>query len=204
MRKKIVVFDFDNTLIKGDSIIIAAYFASNKFNFIPRVIKIIPYFLLFKLSFISAKSFKEKFLEIFKICSYFNKNHTSGYLNKIKKKLNREALKRLHIHKINNDIIYICSASPYILLKGISSYLNINLISTELEKKDGKFLPQIKGNNCNGYEKVVRLRKALGQIDDFILEVYGDSSGDKELLNIAEIPHFKSFEEFPKPYPNKI
>ena len=203
MKQKIVIFDFDNTLINGDSILIAAWFASNKFNIFFRFIKIIPYFLLFKCSIINPKRFKEIFLENFKICDYFNRKDTLNYLKKIKKIINIKALKRLKRHKINNEKIILCSASPFILVNEIASYLKVDLICTELYEKNNNYYPKIKGNNCNGYEKVVRLKKYLGEIDNFSLEVYGDSLGDKELLDLAEIPHYRSFDNLIKIYPKK-
>lgn len=38
--------------------------------------------------------------------------------------------------------------------------------------------------NCYGMEKVVRLKK---EIEDYSLTVYGDSRGDKELMEIANV-----------------
>lgn len=203
MRKRIVVFDFDNTLIDGDSILIAAYYASNKFSILLRFIKIIPYFLMFKLSLINAKKFKEIFLDIFKICDYFNRKNTSNYLNKIKRILNPKAMERIKMHKRNNDSIILCSASPFMLVNPIASYLQVDLICTDLYKANDMFYPHIIGKNCNGYEKLVRLKKFLGEEDEFILEVYGDSLGDKELLDFAEIPHYRSFDNLNKAYPKK-
>ena len=203
MKEKIVIFDFDNTLINGDSILIAAWFASNKFNIFLRFMKIIPYFLLFKCSIINSKRFKEIFLETFKICDYFNRKNTLNYLKKIKKILNNKAMKRIKRHKRNNEKIILCSASPFILINEIASYLKVDLICTELHKKNDNYYPKIIGKNCNGYEKVVRLKKYLGEINNFSLEVYGDSLGDKELLELAEIPHYRSFDNLIKTYPKK-
>ena len=108
------------------------------------------------------------------------------------------------MHKANNDIIILCSASPFIFISEIASFLKVHLICTELYKKNDKYYPKIKGKNCNGYEKVVRIKKFLGEIDNFSLEVYGDSLGDKELLDLADIPHYRSFDNLIKNYPKKI
>lgn len=46
--------------------------------------------------------------------------------------------------------------------------------------------------NCRGPEKVVRLRAAYGP-DLRVRAAYGDTSGDTEMLGIAEEPYFKVF-----------
>ena len=46
--------------------------------------------------------------------------------------------------------------------------------------------------NCRAAEKVVRLRAAFGP-DLRVRAAYGDTSGDTEMLAIAEEPYFKVF-----------
>jgi len=48
------------------------------------------------------------------------------------------------------------------------------------------------GPNCRGPEKVVRLREALGP-NVRLAAAYGDSAGDKEMLAIADAPHYRVF-----------
>ena len=60
--------------------------------------------------------------------------------------------------------------------------------------------PRIIGENCNGKQKLKKVKEKLGSFEDIILEVYGDSIGDKELLEISDIPHFRSFSEDIRPY----
>ncbi len=200
MKKKVVIFDFDHTFIKGDSIIIAALFSSNYVNLILRVIEILPYVFLHKIGAINTKNFKEKFLKVFNICNYFNKKDSSAYIKKIKQIINKKALARLKYHKKNNDLIYFCSASPRMLIHEITNYLDVGLICTELVRNKNKWVPRIIGENCNGKQKVKKVKEKLGPLEDIILEVYGDSFGDKELLEISDIPHFRSFSEDIRPY----
>jgi len=39
-------------------------------------------------------------------------------------------------------------------------------------------------------------------LNEFSIDAYGDSEGDKELLKIVDRPHYKSFEEKIKSYPS--
>lgn len=50
------------------------------------------------------------------------------------------------------------------------------------------------GKNCRGPEKVSRLRNLLGNLADFEIYAYGDSAGDRELLEKADHAYFRVFE----------
>ena len=52
------------------------------------------------------------------------------------------------------------------------------------------------GENCRGAEKVNRLRAAFGP-DVRLRAAYGDTSGDTEMLAIAEEPGFRAFTQRP-------
>lgn len=56
--------------------------------------------------------------------------------------------------------------------------------------------------NIKGINKVIALKDNEFLKNKVIYEAYGDSEGDKELLDNAEIPHYKSFFSYPVPYPN--
>ena len=73
---------------------------------------------------------------------------------------------------------------------GISEYS-----CTILSKKDGNLTGRISGANCYGKEKVKRLISLVGTLDKFIIYAYGDSKGDRELLEIADHPFYKFFPE---------
>jgi len=47
--------------------------------------------------------------------------------------------------------------------------------------------------NCNGKEKVSRIKEAFNLADFETVYAYGDSSGDKEMLAIATHAHFRPF-----------
>jgi phosphoserine phosphatase len=75
------------------------------------------------------------------------------------------------------------------------------LIATELRMHKGLWLPVLAGLNCKGPEKMQRLRAHLGSWQGSVLEAYGDSRGDRELLLAADLPHYRSFHPEPTPYP---
>ena len=71
------------------------------------------------------------------------------------------------------------------------------LLGTELAFDDrGRVVGSFVGANCRGEEKVRRLRAVFGP-DIRLRAAYGDTSGDTEMLAIADEPGFRVFQEKP-------
>jgi phosphoserine phosphatase len=87
------------------------------------------------------------------------------------------------------------------LLQPLADRLGVELLATELRRDDGRWQPVLAGANCKGPEKVRRLEAHLGTLVGLELEAYGDSRGDRELLEVATVPHYRSFGPLPQPYP---
>ena len=64
---------------------------------------------------------------------------------------------------------------------------------TGLEVREQTLTGRFSTPNCKGGEKVRRLRRLYPDFASETLHVYGDSSGDKELLTLADVPHYKPF-----------
>ncbi len=85
--------------------------------------------------------------------------------------------------------LVIVTASPDIVVAPFARGLGAEiLIGTRLEFDDqGRFTGKLAGPNCRGAEKVRRLREVFGE--DMQLEAaYGDTSGDREMLAMADNP----------------
>ena len=74
------------------------------------------------------------------------------------------------------------------------------VLGTEIEVADGRLTGRFATPNCYGSEKVRRLKEYLKEVSPqgdvegvpFII-AYGDSRGDKELLDYADESHYKPF-----------
>lgn len=92
----------------------------------------------------------------------------------------------------------IVTASPAITVAPFARRLGAEaLLGSELETDErgwltGAFL----GPNCRGEEKVRRLRAAYGD-DVRLAAAYGDTSGDTEMLAMADEPGFRVFRARP-------
>ena len=134
-------------------------------------------------------------LDILKLTSKINFDIDDYYQNFFKKKLRKKAIEVINYHKKNGSIIFLCSAAPEFLLRNFADELNIDCISTRILFKDGFF--QSRGLNCNGVEKLIRIKKYLrdNNIKEFLFEYYGDSNGDSQAFEFAQISHYKSFKK---------
>ena len=90
--------------------------------------------------------------------------------------------------------LVIVTASPDLVVApfarglGADDLLGTPLRFDERDRATGAFAAP----NCRGPEKVVRLQAAYGP-DLRVRAAYGDTSGDTEMLGIAEEPYFKVF-----------
>lgn len=111
-----------------------------------------------------------------------------------------EALVAWEAHGAAGDERVIVTASPQNVVAPFAARLGANrLIATRLafdgeERVTGGF----DGANCRGLEKVVRLEAAY-RPGVRLAAGYGDTSGDREMLAIAERPHWRTFGQAPMP-----
>jgi phosphatidylglycerophosphatase C len=88
----------------------------------------------------------------------------------------------------------IVTASPDFVVAPFARGLGADgLIGTELAfDVDGRCIGVIAGQNCRGPEKVRRLREVYGE-DVRLTAAYGDTSGDTEMLGIADEAGYRVF-----------
>lgn len=99
---------------------------------------------------------------------------------------------RLAAHRARGDVVVLVSASLDPYLDPLGVLLGVDaVLCTRLEVgPDGRCTGQLDGPNCRGPEKERRLRAWLGAegLAEAELWAYGDSSGDDELLAMADHP----------------
>ena len=104
------------------------------------------------------------------------------------------ALDEIRRHQEKGDKIAIISASVPDWIRPWAQTIGIRLVEgTELEVKGQMLTGRFSTPNCKGSEKVRRLRRLYPDFASETLYVYGDSSGDKELLALANVPYYKPF-----------
>jgi HAD superfamily hydrolase (TIGR01490 family) len=195
--KTLAVFDFDCTLTRKDSFI---NFLLDTFDFSSFckgiAVNLFP-LLLSSLRLTSDDEPKERvFQHFFSGWSEeaFNSVCTKYSLAKIDGIINQEALEKVNWHRSQHHMLVIASASinmwiiPWAKRNGF-----IDVIATEPEIKGGTLTGRFRTKNCKGPEKLRRFLEHYPYRNQYFLYAYGDSQGDKPLLNIADKPFFRSF-----------
>ena len=89
-------------------------------------------------------------------------------------------------HQATSETLLIVSASPenwirpWAMKNGFTE-----VIATKLEEKDGMLTGKFASRNCYGEEKVNRLKEFFTDRQQVYITAYGDSNGDKPMLNYA-------------------
>lgn len=92
----------------------------------------------------------------------------------------------------------IVTASPDLVVAPFARGLGADkLIASAIAfDKDDRVLGMLAGPNCRGQEKVVRLRAAYGE-EVRLAAAYGDTSGDREMLRLADEKGYRVFKGRP-------
>lgn len=195
-EKTLAVFDFDGTISKYDTLpAILRYIKGDAF-FIKGMINFIPVYIKNKTGRLTNSQAKEILLSYFfkgmqqaefqALCDSFS-------LLKLPLLLRKDAVRQVKEHLYQNHRVIVISASCENWLKTWCKQIGIECIGTRLEIKDEVITGKYDGKNCNGQEKVNRLTEIVDIATYKAVYAYGDSDGDKQLLEIATHPNYRIF-----------
>jgi phosphatidylglycerophosphatase C len=104
----------------------------------------------------------------------------------VAQRLRAEVRDRVEWHRNEGHELVLVSASPELYVTPIGRRLGFDtVLATRLEvDADGCLTGRLLGANCRGPEKVLRLREWRGE-GLTLAYAYGDSSGDREMLDLA-------------------
>ena len=196
MKKEIAFFDFDGTITTKDTLAEFIKFSRGSMLFYLGFLFNFHHLIGFKLKLISNQSAKEKILRFFfyntplekfeHLCHAFSRN----VLPQLIRAAALQEIKRLQKLDV---VIVVVSASPENWIKNWAEQNNIEVIASRLEVDEGKITGKILGKNCQGDEKVTRIREAYDLSKYHIVAAYGDSQGDKPMLQLATHSYYKPF-----------
>jgi len=203
----IAAFDCDGTLIRGD--------ATRRFLLLLRgplglafdLCTLAPQLLAWRLGRCSTAQLKEAVLNrTLQAAPHWRREAALRQLPAMLiAQLRPQAVARLRWHQQHGHRCLIVSASPEPLIAPLARHLGVELIATGCTDllKVGPANPlRLTTPNCKGPEKVLRLERHQGVLPpDEQLEAYGDSRGDRELLQASGHPHWRSFRSAVEPYP---
>jgi phosphatidylglycerophosphatase C len=106
--------------------------------------------------------------------------------------LRSDVATRMRWHQEQGHVVILVSASLGVYLHPLGDLLEVDaVLCTELEEINGVLTGQLIGKNCRGEEKVSRVhrwREEAGIDAQDLIYAYGDSSGDKQLLETFSEP----------------
>ncbi len=186
----LALFDFDGTLTTKDSLGVFLEYSVGKQKYILNMLRFVPYLLSWKMGIMRNDVAKKHLFKIF--FNGMNETEFRELANRFaKEKLNEiihdERVALLRSHQIRGERVVVVSASMKCWLEPWCKEMGVELLSTELEFKQNRFSGAFLTPNCHGKEKVARIKEYLN-IDEYeTIYAYGDSSGDNEMLAMADV-----------------
>lgn len=113
------------------------------------------------------------------------------YAQTLSEAIRPKALARIEWHQSQGDQIAVVSASLSVYLRPWCTARGLDLISAELESREGVLTGSYAGGDCSGAEKA---RRVCARYDLAAYErvyAYGDTEEDRELLHLATNPYFR-------------
>jgi phosphatidylglycerophosphatase C len=194
---KIAVFDFDGTITSKDTLLKFIKFTKGELNFLFGLFIFSPLLIAYKFKVYPNWKIKQQ------IFSYFYKGTTvqqfnqwgESFAKEIEKMIRPKAISAINGHIKEGYQIVIVSASienwikPWAIQKGITEILATKVEINNNGKLTGRFLTA----NCYGEEKVRRILEVFPDRKSYKLLAYGDSRGDREIIELADKGWYNKF-----------
>lgn len=187
--KKIIFSDFDGTLTTKDSMMSIIIYQRGRLGLVLALLRILPWLILMFMGRYSNQRTKERLLhhcfgrmtveEFNDFCQRFADSHR--YI------LRNDLYDKLVDAKANGDEVVVVTASPENWVSRLVPEFKV--LGTKMEFNPcftGRFLIP----NCYAQEKVNRILAAYPELEtdrsSFHVTAFGDSRGDKEMLEFAD------------------
>ena len=205
MSKRIYLFDFDGTLTSRDTLIEFIAYACGRRRLLLTLALYAPLLILMKLRLYPNYKAKQRvFAHLFAQMPLSRFNELCyGFAAQGCHLLRQEAVDYIDRECRGAEAVAIVSASidnwvrPFadMYLGKADGVPPVTVIGTQVETADGVLTGRFATPNCYGAEKVRRVLAEYpdlaGNRSSYIVEAYGDSRGDRELLAIANVAYYK-------------
>ena len=191
--KRIYAFDFDGTLTAADSLFLFLRYACGMSRFLLGMLIQSPFIIAAVLGFYDNGRAKERLFGWFfrgmpinafdNLCQRFASSHRH-----ILRPLAVEAIKKAQAEGAE---VLIVSASIENWVQPF--FPSVRVVGTQVEVENHILTGYFSTPNCHGREKVRRLLAVYPDRESYHLTAFGDSGGDRELLQMADEAHYKPF-----------
>lgn len=192
----LALFDFDGTITTKDTLIEFIIFAHGFWKFWWGMVVLSPVLVAFKAKLIPNWKAKElmlswffrgmKFEEFEEVCRSFTEREVPALIRHL-------AMEKINAHLGRGDRVVIVSASPENWVEKWATQYGLECIATRMQVADGVITGKFAGKNCHGIEKVERIKTYLDLAGYSEIHAYGDSHGDRPMLQLATATYYKPF-----------
>ena len=190
----LALFDFDGTITFKDTFTPFLYFAVDPGRIAVGTVVLTPLIVGYRLGIVSASAARagvaafgfrgRREADVRQAGSNYARDVLPGVIRP-------KALERIHWHKAQGDVVAVVSASLDVYLADWCRRLELDLICTELETRDGTLTGRYRHGDCIGKEKSRRIREKYNIRDYPVIYAYGDTGEDRDMLSIAHRKYFR-------------
>lgn len=117
---------------------------------------------------------------------------------RVMRQLRPAALERIEWHRAQGHVLVLASASVDLYVEPLARALGFEHVACTRPAlaagpSGARYDGHLAGEDCTGAAKVRCLEAMLGPLSRVELHAYGDSRGDRELLAVAQHPHWRPF-----------
>lgn len=191
MKKELIAaFDFDGTITSRDTFFSFLKFTNTRASLATGFLVLAPVLVLYKIGILPNYRAKQiVFTWFYKGChiDWFN-SKCAAFAAEIEKIIRPAARQSIQQYKSSNATVVVISASvenwlqPWCKANGVDVVIGTTIQVDAAGMITGKFLSK----NCYGAEKVNRLLEIYPNRESYVLDAYGDSKGDRELIRFAD------------------
>ncbi|MCU1372664.1 MAG: HAD-superfamily subfamily hydrolase [Ilumatobacteraceae bacterium] len=195
--RRIAAFDFDGTLTRRDTLLPFLARATGPNTFSRTVGRIAPVAVRARAGRLEAEVHHRDATKAALLRELFRGRSDAWlqargqqYATTLGAKLRPEMVEQVRWHRDAGHELVIVSASLATYLTPFAAAFGFDhVIAVEMQiGSDGHLTGEMTGPNVRGEEKAVRLRRWIGDDTPEIMWAYGNSSGDTELLAMADVP----------------
>ena len=193
---KVFAFDFDGTLTTRDTLIEFIRYTKGNVALCFGFLLYSPLLILMKIHLYPNYKVKQR------IFSFFFKGMNVGNFDEVCRRFatdNRKLLRKngmIEMQKAQTDgakILIVSASIDNWVTAFFNDMENVVVVGTKIEVKDGKLTGCFLTRNCYGSEKVNRIKEIFPKREEYKLTAFGDSRGDKEMLDYADKGYYKPF-----------
>jgi phosphatidylglycerophosphatase C len=194
----LALFDFDGTITTQDTFTPFVYFAASRTRIVLGTMCLLPLIVAYKLGLLPGTRMRAAVVRF-----GFRGRALAEVLElgaryaqvTVPRVVRPDALERIRWHQAQGDTVVIVSASLDAYLRAWCDELGLDLICTKLEVENGKLTGRYVDGDCTGPEKAKRVRERYDMARYAIVYAYGDTSEDRQLLELANKRYFRGQEQ---------